>query len=66
MINDLNLFGFLFELLVERDLRIYSEYNNSELRHFRNNVSGLKISSIRVLPKINFLPIYTFPSKQKW
>lgn len=46
MINDLNTFGFLFEALVERDLRIYSEYNNGELRHFRNNVSGLEVDSI--------------------
>ena len=46
MINDLNMFGFLFESLVERDLRIYSSYNNGELRHFRNNVSGLEVDSI--------------------
>ena len=46
MISDLNTFGFLFESLVERDLRIYSKYNNGELRHFRNNVSGLGIDSI--------------------
>lgn len=46
MIQDLNTFGFLFESLVERDLRIYSNYNNGELRHFRNNVSGLEIDSI--------------------
>ena len=46
LINDLNTFGFLFEALVERDLRIYSNYNNGELRHFRNNVTGLEIDSI--------------------
>ena len=46
MISDLNTFGFLFESLVERDLRIYSKYNNGELRHFRNKVSGLEIDSI--------------------
>lgn len=46
MIQDLNTFCFLFESLVERDLRIYSNYNNGELRHFRNNVSGLEIDSI--------------------
>ncbi len=46
MIQDLNTFGFLFESLVERDLRIYLNYNNGELRHFRNNVSGLEIDSI--------------------
>lgn len=46
LLNDLNLFGLLFEALVERDLRVYSEYNNGELRHFRNNVTGLEIDAI--------------------
>lgn len=46
ILNDLNTFGFLFEALVERDLRIYSRYNNGELRHFRNNVTGLEVDSI--------------------
>ena len=46
MINDLNALGFLFESLVERDLRIYAKYNNGELRHFRNNVTGLEVDSI--------------------
>ena len=46
LIDDLNTFGFLFEALVERDLRVYSNYNNGELRHFRNNVTGLEIDSI--------------------
>ncbi len=46
LIQDLNTFGFLFEALVERDLRIYSEYLGGELRHFRNNVSGLEVDAI--------------------
>ena len=46
LLKDLNLFGFLFEALVERDLRIYTEYNNGELRHFRNNVTGLEVDAI--------------------
>ncbi len=46
LINDLNLFGFLFEALVERDLRIYSNYNEGELRHFRNNVNGLEVDAV--------------------
>ena len=46
LINDLNTFGFMFESLVERDLRVYSEYLNGELRHFRNNVSGLEVDAI--------------------
>ena len=46
LINDLNTFGFMFEALVERDLRIYTSLENGELRHFRNNVTGLEIDAI--------------------
>ena len=46
LINDLNLFGFLYEALVEHDLRIYSKYNDGKLRHFRNNVTRLEIDAI--------------------
>lgn len=46
LLNDLNTFGFMFEALVERDLRIYSEHLNGELRHFRNNVTGLEVDAI--------------------
>lgn len=46
LMNDLKTFGFMFEALVERDLRIYMEYLNGKLYHFRDNVSGLEIDSI--------------------
>ena len=46
LINDLNTFGLMFESLVERDLRIYIEYLNGHLYHFRDNVSGLEVDSI--------------------
>ena len=46
LLNDLNTFGFMFEALVERDLRVYMEYLNGKLYHFRDNVSGLEIDSI--------------------
>lgn len=46
MINDIKTFGFLFESLVERDLRIYIEYLGGHLYHFRDNVSGLEVDSI--------------------
>ena len=46
LINDLNIFEFLFEALVEGDLIIYSNYNNGELGHFRNNASGLEVDAI--------------------
>ena len=46
LMNDLNTFGFLFESLVERDLKIYANYLDGHLYHFRDNVSGLEVDSI--------------------
>lgn len=46
LINDLKTFGFMFEALVERDLRIYIEYLGGKLFHFRDNVTGLEVDSI--------------------
>ena len=46
LVSDLKTFGFLFESLVERDLRIYIEYLGGKLYHFRDNVSGLEIDAI--------------------
>ena len=46
LINDLKTFGFMFESLVERDLRIYIEYLDGKLFHFRDNVTGLEVDSI--------------------
>ncbi len=46
LVNDLNTFGFMFEALVERDLRIYIEYLNGNLYHFRDNVTGLEIDAV--------------------
>ena len=46
LIGDLNTFGFLFEALVERDLRIYMDYLDGKTYHFRDNVSGLEIDTI--------------------
>ena len=36
LINDLETFGFLFEALCERDLRIYAEANNAHLYHYQD------------------------------
>lgn len=36
----------MFESLVERDLRIYMEYLDGKLYHFRDNVTGLEVDSI--------------------
>ncbi len=46
LLKDLKRFGFLFESLVERDLRIYTEYLGGHLYHFRDNVTGLEVDSI--------------------
>lgn len=46
LISDLRTFGFMFESLVERDLRVYMDYLNGQLYHFRDNVTGLEIDSI--------------------
>lgn len=46
LIADLKTFGFLFESLVERDLKIYMDYLNGNLYYFRDNVTGLEIDSI--------------------
>ena len=36
LMNDLDTFGFMFEALVERDLRIYAEAFNAELYHYQD------------------------------
>ena len=46
LLKDLKTFGFLFESLVERDLRIYIEYLGGHLYHFRDNVTGFEVDSI--------------------
>lgn len=46
LINDLRTFGFMFESLCERDLRIYIESLGGKLYHFRDNVTGLEVDSI--------------------
>lgn len=50
LMMDLNFLGFLFESLVERDLRIYIESLKGNLYHFRDITSGLEIDAIVELP----------------
>ena len=46
LLNDLNTFGLLFEDLVVRDLRVYSEYSlNATLRHYRDK-SNLEVDIV--------------------
>lgn len=44
--KDFKTLGFMYEALVERDLRIYIEYLGGHLFHFRDNVTGLEVDSI--------------------
>ena len=46
LLNDLNTFGFFFEALVERDLKIYMDSLYGKIYHFRDNVSGLEVDTI--------------------
>lgn len=46
LIGDLNTFGFMFESMVERDLRIYAEFLGGQLYHFRDNQSGDEVDAI--------------------
>ena len=46
IIDDPKTFGVMFEALVERDLRIYMEYLDGKLYHFRDNVTGLEADSV--------------------
>lgn len=39
-------FGLLFEALVERDLRIYMDFLDGHLYHFRDNATGDEVDSI--------------------
>jgi len=45
LLEDLNLLGFLFESLVVRDLRVYSQPLGGELRQYRDN-KGLEVDAI--------------------
>jgi len=46
LLNDHKTFGLLFESLVERDLRIYLDYLDGHLYHFRDNTSSDEILEI--------------------
>ena len=46
LIKDLELFGFMFEALVIRDLRIYIEYLGGKIYHYHDNNTGEEIDAI--------------------
>ena len=45
LLRDLDLFGFLFESLVIRDLRIYAQHGDAEVLQYRDN-AGLEVDAI--------------------
>ena len=45
LLQDLNLFGFLFESLVIRDLRIYAQHSDADVLQYRDN-TGLEVDAI--------------------
>lgn len=46
LINDLHLFGFIFESLVIRDLTIYAEANRGLVSHFKHHDTGDEIDAV--------------------
>jgi predicted AAA+ superfamily ATPase len=45
LLRDLSLFGFLFESLVVRDLRVYAQANDAQVLQYRDS-SGLEVDAI--------------------
>ena len=45
LLRDLSLFGFLFESLVIRDLRVYAQHGDAEVLQYRDN-TGLEVDAI--------------------
>lgn len=50
LMNDIRTFGFMFESLVERDLRVYIDVLGGRLYHYRNNKNGVEVDAIVELP----------------
>mgnify|MGYP003548189776 FL=1 len=45
LLNDLESFGLFFEDMAVRDLRVYAEYFNAEVLHYRDN-AGLECDAV--------------------
>ncbi len=56
LLKDLNTFGFLFESLCERDLRIYAEAMGGELYHYQDYQSN-EIDAVIALPNQEWIAI---------
>ena len=45
LLSDLNTYGFLFESLVVRDLRVHAQANDADVFHYRDN-TGMEVDAI--------------------
>ena len=50
LMDDTLTYGFMFESLAERDLRIYMDYLDGKLYHYRDNKTGHEVDAIVELP----------------
>lgn len=53
LLKDLKFFGFLFESMVVRDLRIYAQASDAKVSHYRDS-SGLEVDAIIESPSGNW------------
>ena len=56
LISDLKLFGFLFENLCIRDLRIYADRLKGKVKHYRDS-SGLEVDAVITLRSGDWAPV---------
>lgn len=56
LLRDLPYFGFLFEALVVRDLHVYAQAHDAELRHYRDN-TGLEVDVVIETARGGWMPI---------
>ena len=56
LLDDFNYFGFLFESLCDRDLRVYAEANDGRVFHYRDS-SGLEADAVIVLNDGRWAPV---------
>lgn len=56
LLDDFNYFGFLFESLCERDLRVYAEANDGQVFHY-HDATGLESDAVIVLNDGRWAPV---------
>jgi predicted AAA+ superfamily ATPase len=58
VLRDFEYFGFLFEALCARDMRVYAQRNDGEVFHYRDK-SGLEVDLLVQLREPSFLMVLT-------